>query len=198
LGEAATWLIADVAAAGVRPVVLLPLGAVHPTPPAWRATVLHKPLRPAALAELLGASTDDAPARGTRATRETPLHSRVLLCEDNPVNQLIVRAMLEELGAECAVATDGLDALERLRAQPFDLVLMDMEMPGLDGAEVTRRWRAAEGPDRRRTPIVAMTGKDGAEQWETWRRAGVDTFLPKPFDLDQLCATLHRHATVQR
>ena len=198
LGDAATWLLADVAAAGVRPVVLLPFGDASATSPAWRATVLHKPLRPAALAELLGEAIADAPARVSPAPRETPLHARVLLCEDNPVNQLIVRAMLEELGADCTVATDGLDALERLRAKAFDLVFMDMEMPGLDGAEVTRRWRAAEAAERRHTPIVAMTGNDGMDQWEAWRRAGVDGFMSKPFDLDELCATLHRHAAARR
>ncbi|HUP07944.1 MAG TPA: response regulator, partial [Caldimonas sp.] len=93
----------------------------------------------------------------------------------------------------CTVVADGADALEHLRARPFDLVLMDMEMPGLDGAEVTRRWRAAEAAAARRTPIVAMSGH-GQDRWPAWRAAGVDAVLSKPFDLDGLSATLHGHA----
>ena len=121
----------------------------------------------------------------------------MLLAEDNAVNALLAMKALEKLGALVTWAKDGDEALRLAEASiadetpPFDLVLMDMRMPGLDGAEVTQRIRereAAAGRDER-CRIVALTASLGAR--ERYREtAGFDGFLLKPFTLERLAAWL--------
>jgi hypothetical protein len=187
------WLDAQ-AALGRRVAVLCPLdgAGVHPAVPA--AHRLHKPLRPQALAAWMvpAPAPEPRPAASPRA-----LPRRVLLCDDNPVNQIVLQAMLVKEGAWVAVAGTGLQALEQLSAQRFDLVLMDLDMPELDGAAATREWRRIESAfGVPRTPIVAIS----AEQGDTFDdahllAAGLDARLPKPFTLDALRACLERWST---
>lgn len=105
-----------------------------------------EPIRRTALTALL----DTAPKPLSNMLAEAPAIDRtgrgkhVLLCEDSPVNQIVVQAMLAELGASCVVAANGVEALAQLDAERFDVVFMDMPMPELDGLEATRRWRAIE------------------------------------------------------
>ena len=103
-------------------------------------------------------------------------HHRVLIVEDNAVNQKVATRMLERLGCECAVAANGLEASERLAVDRFDLVFMDCQMPVLDGFEATRRIRARGD----RVPIVALTAGALVEERERCRKAGMDDFLAKP------------------
>src|SRR5262249_33792299 len=100
----------------------------------------------------------EAAAAAPRPTTPAPvsLKGRVLLAEDYPANQRIARWMLEKLGLEVVVAVDGKEALARLAAEPFDLVLMDCQMPEMDGYDATRAVRAGDTPYRQ-IPIVAMT-----------------------------------------
>lgn len=118
--------------------------------------------------------------------------ARVLLAEDNPVNQLVARGMLQKLGCQVHIAGNGERALEILAEQPIDLLLMDCNMPVLDGYETTRRIRASgRWPD---LPIIALTANVLPEERERCRAAGMDDFLAKPFHRDELVALLDRWA----
>ncbi len=116
---------------------------------------------------------------------------RVLVVEDNRVNQLVATGMLTALGHTTDTAEDGLAALEVLGQAAYDLVLMDVQMPRMDGYEATRSIRAREG-EGRRTTVIAMTANAVAGVRERCLAAGMDDFLTKPVDLEQLTRTLAR------
>lgn len=146
---------------------------------------LVKPIRRQSLAERLGHSRPSTRPVLSVARRADPSSVRVLLAEDSPVNALIARTSLERLGVEVVHAEDGTAALEALeaglRARPFDLVLMDVCMPGLDGLEVTRRIRAAERRGGLRPAhIVATTAHALKQMREDCTAAGMDEVLTKP------------------
>ncbi|WP_374562204.1 ATP-binding protein [Ideonella sp.] len=125
----------------------------------------------------------DAPGTGHPRTRH------VLVVEDNAVNAMVVEAQLERLDCHCDIACDGEEALHRLAAGPYDLVLMDCMLPGISGYEVVRRWRQIEQErGLRRLPIVALTASALASNAEEARLAGMDDFLTKPCTLDKLSA----------
>jgi signal transduction histidine kinase/CheY-like chemotaxis protein/HPt (histidine-containing phosphotransfer) domain-containing protein len=105
---------------------------------------------------------------------------RVLVVEDVEVNRLIARDMLRRMDCEVAVAEDGARAVEMILAADYDLVLMDIQMPRMDGVEATRRIRAA-GSARSRVPIVALTAHAIASEREAYLAAGLDDYLSKPF-----------------
>ncbi|MCA9706214.1 MAG: response regulator [Myxococcales bacterium] len=113
----------------------------------------------------------------------------VLVVEDNEINQRVAQAMLARLGHRYTVVSDGEAALRELVCTPFDVVLMDCQMPGMDGLEACRRLRAAEGPNRR-VPVVALTAHDSKTQREATRAAGMDAFLAKPVRLEALAGLL--------
>ena len=138
-------------------------------------------------------ATPAAPARDAGAARR-PL--RVLVAEDNPVNQLVAEMMLRSLGCSAVIAADGEKALEQLAAGAFDLVLMDMQMPVMDGLEATRRLRAKEAATGApRLPVVALTANAMAENRVECLASGMDQFLPKPIRIDELQAMLARWRT---
>ncbi len=113
---------------------------------------------------------------------------RVLLVEDEPVNRLIAKALLAEAGVAVVDATDGADAVEQAAAQDFDLILMDLQMPRMDGLEATRRLRAQAR--HAATPIVALTANAFVEDRRNCLAAGMNDFLAKPFDPAGLDAML--------
>lgn len=115
-------------------------------------------------------------------------HRRVLVAEDNPVNQTLMMTLLGRLGVQAELAKDGLQAWEKLQTGHFDLVLMDLRMPGLDGLEVTRRLRAARSLHQPR--IVAVTANVFEEDRAACLEAGMEGFLGKPFRLEALRALL--------
>lgn len=118
---------------------------------------------------------------------------RLLLVEDNSVNLLVAQRLLQVLGCEVETATQGEQALEALHARPFDVVLMDCQMPVLDGYAATRRWRAHEAAqDMARLPIVAMTANAMAGDRERCLQAGMDDYLSKPINRETLQAVLAR------
>jgi PAS domain S-box-containing protein len=117
------------------------------------------------------------------------LAGRVLLAEDNPDNQRLIALHVQRLGAELAVAGNGEEALQRALAEPFDLVLMDMQMPVLDGIQATRRLRA----QGYRGPIVALTANAMQEDIRRCEEAGCDGFLTKPIDRARFGATVARY-----
>lgn len=114
-----------------------------------------------------------------------------MVVDDNAINRLIVVEMLKRLGVEIEQAEHGEDALERLAASSFDLVLMDCLMPRLDGFEATRRWREQEHTAaRERLPIVALTANAMAEDKVRCLAAGMDDLLAKPIQLPALTSLL--------
>jgi CheY-like chemotaxis protein/HPt (histidine-containing phosphotransfer) domain-containing protein len=115
----------------------------------------------------------------------------VLVVEDSPVNQLLAKSQLERLGYRCSIASNGEEALEMLSTDAFDLVLMDWHMPGIDGLETTRRYRATESRWDH-TPIVAMTAAALQGDRESCLAAGMDDFLPKPVSIRALGTMLER------
>ena len=114
----------------------------------------------------------------------TGARPRVLVAEDNPVNQRVAIRMLERLGLGADIASDGREAVQSFSLQSYAAVLMDCQMPELDGIDATREIRAAESG--RRTPIVALTANATAEDRDRCLEAGMDDFVAKPFKPEQL------------
>jgi signal transduction histidine kinase/ActR/RegA family two-component response regulator len=120
---------------------------------------------------------------------------RVLVVEDNEINQEVARAMLEAAGHRVEVAADGAEALHKYAPGRFDCVLMDCQMPGMDGYEATRRIRAREAENGGvRVPIVALTANAMSGDRERCLAAGMDDFLAKPFDTAALLDAVARGA----
>ena len=121
----------------------------------------------------------------------------VLLAEDNEINQTVARSMLEAAGHRVTVVVDGAQAVASCAAQVFDCVLMDCQMPVMDGVEATRRIRAHEAETGRpKTPIIALTANAMRGDRERYLAAGMDGFLAKPFDGSALLAVVAQSAGV--
>ncbi|MDP4005156.1 ATP-binding protein [Methylobacterium sp. NEAU K] len=200
LGDAAVRQIADAGrACGVRCslVLLSPFdrrGFGAPGAAGFDGYLI-KPVRARSLFERLLAPppTADSAASPPPAPAQTGAGLRVLLAEDNPINALLATRALERLGATVVHAVDGVEALERLEtAGPFDLALIDVRMPRLDGHETARRIRAAELSGTTRLHLVALTANAGREDEIAARDAGFDGFLAKPLNLKLLPTLLER------
>jgi PAS domain S-box-containing protein len=168
---------------------------------------LTKPLRTASLAARLATAGEiSAPELASDAVTELPDHAErqaaapgrglsVLVAEDNEINALLMRSLLTRLGHQAMIATNGEAALEswlsaKSAGTPYDLVLMDIQMPGLDGIETTRRIRARESAHGQRTPILALTANTLVEDRYACFEAGMDGFLIKPLDREKLADAL--------
>jgi CheY-like chemotaxis protein len=160
------------------------------------AAQLAKPLKASQLYNALvrlvekGVETEDA-------TRRTPDREpaastlRILLAEDNAVNQKVALRLLKQLGYGADVAWNGVEALEALERQPYDVVLMDVQMPELDGLETSRRIHARWSP-RERPRIIAMTANAMPEDREACAAAGMDDYVAKPIRPQDLAEALKR------
>ena len=136
------------------------------------------------------ASKQNSPG-ATRVAAKGSRIRRVLLVEDNPVNQEVAQAMLQELGIEAVSAWSGEEALEKLAVDRYEVVLMDCQMPKLDGYATTSRFREWEKEQQRsRTPIVALTANALTGDAEKCFAAGMDRYLSKPFTSEQLFQVL--------
>lgn len=131
-------------------------------------------------------------SRPSSATESPATPLRLLVCEDNPVNQAVVRAFLTRLGHHVEIAEDGAKGLAFLASGSFDAVLMDLEMPVMDGYETVRRIREAEIPGGPRTYIIALTAHALKGERERCLAIGMDDFLTKPISLPVLKETLSR------
>lgn len=119
----------------------------------------------------------------------------VLLVDDNAINQLVACEMLVSIGAEVACAGDGAEALAALEAERYDLVIMDVQMPVLNGLGATREWRRREAEHgSARVPIVALTANAMPVDRERCLAAGMDDYLAKPVRREQLAEVLRRWA----
>ncbi len=114
----------------------------------------------------------------------------ILVVDDNPTNQLLASAQLKKLGYRCQVASDGAKALERIEADRFDAVLMDCNMPVMDGYEATRRIRAGERGTGQHITVLALTASAIGANRDACVRAGMDGFLTKPLRLSELAQEL--------
>lgn len=142
---------------------------------------------------LHGELADLAAPRAERVAPSRPLH--LLLAEDNDVNVLVIEGMLVPLGHRITRVGDGAQAVAALRAGRFDLVLMDMLMPGTDGLSATRQWRAIEAAEGRpRTPVVALTANAFDTDVQQSLAAGCDAHLTKPLSLAALLQALAKYA----
>lgn len=117
---------------------------------------------------------------------------KVLLVEDQETNRLVACAMLEKLGLTVDMANDGLEALSLLAAEQYDLVLMDLQMPNLDGLETTKRFRASE-PEGQHLPIIAVSAAILDKDKAAAAKAGMDGYIMKPVELRTLAASLQCH-----
>jgi signal transduction histidine kinase/BarA-like signal transduction histidine kinase len=139
--------------------------------------------------------SEELAAAGETSAEPVARPGRVLVVEDNEVNALVVRGMLAQLGVDAELAIDGQKALARMCQTAYDLVLMDCQMPVLDGWEATRIWRSRETRLRQmqRVPIVALTASAAAGERERCLAAGMDDYLSKPFSRDALGELVDRY-----
>lgn len=156
------------------------------------------------LAEAMGGSiaVSSEPGKGTTFSVELPFRRsdgvlqlspehettgpmRILLAEDNPINRRLMAGLLTREGHDVVAVEDGRKALSAIATQPFDLVLMDMQMPELDGLEATRAVRALD-PPAANVPILAISADSAPERRRIYFDAGIDSFLPKPIVSSQL------------
>ncbi|MCE9657582.1 MAG: GAF domain-containing protein [Burkholderiales bacterium] len=162
---------------------------------------LSKPLRQSQLFDtLLGLFGDDAAphageARGRPAAMDAAMAARhplrILLAEDNVVNQKLALRLLQQMGYRADLASNGLEVIEGVERQRYDVVLMDVQMPEMDGLEAARRI-VARGPGSGRPRIVAMTANAMQGDREACLAAGMDDYITKPIRVDELVAALAR------
>ena len=160
--------------------------------------LLLKPALPTRLRDaLLVALAPPRPAAAPAPRVEAPVavdaapgpQVRVLLVEDNPTNQLVMKTILSRAGASVVVAGDGQQAVQAARAAQYDVILMDLQMPVMDGLEATRGIRGHPGPNRR-THIIGLTAAVGPEFERQCREAGMDDYVGKPVQRDLLLRKL--------
>ena len=206
---------------GARRIVLLtPLGDTVRRAPEPDVQVLAKPVRPARLLAAIDspaqadASMPEAPAAssvppkgearvstsveaGGPATQAAVEAPRILVVEDNPVNQRLALKIVERLGYRASLARNGREGVEQYLREPADLVLMDCQMPEMNGFDATRAIRAAEREASRdgrlpHVPIVAVTANVGGGSREECMASGMDEYLPKPLRVDDLRTVIDR------
>ncbi len=164
------------------------------------ASTLTKPVREAELRGVLldalrGPSEPVAPAAPPRTVSAPPAGQaraslRILLAEDNAVNQHLARKLLEKRGHTVAVAGDGREALDAIEREPFDLVLMDVQMPLMDGFEATAALRVRECGTGRHLPVIALTAHAMKGDHERCLLAGMDGYVTKPVKAETLFAAI--------
>ncbi|WP_148051436.1 EAL domain-containing protein [Inmirania thermothiophila] len=190
--SAAEVLLRLAAASQERRIKVLSIGRGGWRDAAPADLTLDKPLRRAsfrdAVRRLAGRAEEVEPAPAP-AAQPLPLGARVLVVEDNRANQQVAVGMLERLGCEVDVAANGRDAVEAVTRRRYDLVLMDCQMPVMDGFDATRRIRVLEN-EVRRIPIVAMTAHAAVDDARRCEEAGMDGVLVKPLRMEALRAVL--------
>ncbi|MBI1388835.1 MAG: response regulator [bacterium] len=172
------------------------------TPIPWKT--MFKPIRRSRVWDCLHDCFHPEPEAAGAAAVETPQGDekarvlRVLLVEDNEVNQIIMKEMLQYLGCEVVLSSNGQEALDEWGEQDFDAVLMDCQMPVMDGYEATRMIRNDEEiSGKERTPIIAVTAHAIKGDRDKCIDAGMDDYVSKPFTLEQLQAKLSEWTSTQ-
>ncbi len=160
---------------------------------------LVKPIRQGellqAMCTVLHSSTQKETRLVTRhSLREARKRYRVLLAEDDSVNQMFAVSLLERRGYIVTVADNGREALAALKKKDFDVVLMHVQMPGMDGFEATAAIRERESAEGRHTPIIAMTAHALQGDKERCLSAGMDAYISKPIETNEFFATIEKIA----
>ena len=180
-------------------------------------TCLIKPVSQQALADAILARLGEAPSATTEADRElaaeasgarapaatrastttaTPARPlKVLVVDDHDANRVLARRILERHGHQCIESHSGADALQKWRSQPFDAVVLDVQMPEMDGFDVLRKMREEERGSSRHTPVVTLTAHAMAGDRERCLAAGADAYLAKPLDASELLSTVESLAS---
>ncbi|HKB39251.1 MAG TPA: response regulator, partial [Gemmataceae bacterium] len=164
------------------------------------AAYLIKPFKPSelldAIVSALGAGNGESdPRHGPMPDGDVPILApplRVLVADDHPVNQTLLRCLLARQGHTVVLASNGREAVDFFKAQPFDVVLMDVSMPEMDGFEATARIRQHDAETGRHTPIIAMTAHAMKGDRERCLDAGMDAYLAKPLAASELWRALAR------
>ena len=140
-----------------------------------------------------GKASDDAATPQAADSKNIPQHlsGRVLLAEDNPTNQMIVQTMLQKLGLSVDVVGNGIEAVDAVKKRPYDVVLMDVSMPEMDGIEATHCIRELS-PEQARTPLIALTAHAMRGDREKFIAEGLDDYLEKPVTQAALAVCLSR------
>jgi len=193
---------ADPALASVHLIILSSVsqrGQVATAQQAGIAAFLTKPVRQShlykCLTTILGAAarrTGVAPIPNGQEKARLPIHARVLVAEDNVINQKVVVRLLEKLGCRVDVAANGHEAITMLAQLAYDLVLMDCQMPEMDGFAATTAIRQREADSGQHTPIIAMTANAMQGDREYCLAAGMDDYISKPVKFDALAAMLRK------
>ena len=163
----------------------------------WVAAKKNAPSSTWAAREEVLPTADRNTGAAAAAPEEVPAASSrpVLLADDDPVNQEVLKEMLEILGCQVTVAGNGPEVLEKLARQPFALIFMDYRMPGMNGCEITHLIRNDEqirGQSKRDVPIIAITGLTSEDDRRACLASGMDDLLPKPIRIDMLKTVLNR------
>ena len=161
-------------------------------------TTLVKPIRYAELATTLTMtqagkttqSTIDLDRRNRSFIKYSLPFRKVLIAEDNLINQDVMKAYVEKLGVNAIIVGSGKEALAACEIEDYDLILMDIEMPGMDGIEATQQIRQLENHGETRIPILAMTAHAMRGDREKYLDAGMDGYISKPIRFDDLTAAL--------
>jgi two-component system sensor histidine kinase/response regulator len=152
---------------------------------------VNKPIRQKELFEIIcdvmgrdlaKSATEDVIEQAPPAQLTAGIKGRILVAEDNPVNQEVAKAMLNKLGMETIIANDGKQAVELVYSNPYDIILMDCQMPVMDGFEATSEIRKQYG----NIPIIALTANATEDDRTHCLNAGMNDFLSKPYSIDQL------------
>jgi two-component system, sensor histidine kinase and response regulator len=165
------------------------LGVVANFPKPVRRNDLYR-----ALAQALGVSKSRLSSQGNTMANTLTIRGHVLLAEDNSVNQVVARNMFKLIGCTYDIAQNGKEALDAVMRGGYDMVLMDCQMPEMDGYEATRRIRAWEATQSaaKRLPIVALTANALVGDADLCLAAGMDDHLPKPYSRNQLTSMMAR------
>jgi CheY-like chemotaxis protein len=148
--------------------------------------IVRLPLAPAPAAA-------QAPAAETAPAEESGGALRVLAAEDNDTNQLVLKTLLAQCGVDVTLVENGQQAVEAWEAQTWDIILMDIQMPVMDGVVATRAIREGERTSgRARTPILAVTANAMTHQVAEYEAAGMDGMVPKPLDITALLAAMQK------
>jgi CheY-like chemotaxis protein len=147
--------------------------------------------RRAAASAAVTSAAAPSPAVGARPTPSAFVRGRILVVDDNTVNQRLAQRVLENLGYHVEVARNGREAIAAAQRATFDAVLMDCQMPEMDGYSATAEIRRIEG-GARRTPIIAMTGSTAPADRERCLASGMDGYVAKPIRPDELASALER------
>jgi len=149
----------------------------------------HKDLLKSISTVFVRAHQAEPPPETPRMQKKKQLH--ILLAEDNLVNQKVAKGLLEREGHAVVIANNGREAVEKYKAEPFDLILMDVQMPEMDGFEATAKIRAEEQATERHIPIIALTAHAMKGYSEQCLAAGMDGYVSKPFTIKTLAERLH-------